>query len=424
MARAPRHSSPAPIADIGSNAGCKLKTYTPRTVRKLDRQKSQVIAEDCKLLRINQGMVKTMAPITKNRYLATLFLMTLATGCGPTPSPQPPVPPIAAAPVVTGKYISTSGNTFIQYYTYASGTCGTGTNCNFRGVIRPKSGYEQAEVFLTGFTIERHAGADKVQGMSAEVQKFRYEPATGEMEIGVNGTLQTGQPYSFNISFVVLLTTNAAAKFTHVGNGCNGVSECHVLVSSPGAVPAGKHYIGLGTRMVFLGTDSGPFNVNALSMHLDRINNTVPPGDVEIDYLCAFRDANADRKMFCEWSASIIAFDPAEMDRNDSSIFPQYTVLGNSVLVAQQHNAKPKPFSGGTISGYFDALEGMSLFYGPGQENPIWMVDASASGFQTSGSPATAGEVQYGIFMGTTFGDKVNAQPYDFQVSRAVGLLK
>jgi hypothetical protein len=350
---------------------------------------------------------------------AAVLLLTVA-ACGLLhPRPRP-----GGAPAITGEFGSTSGHTFIQYYSYASSLCGTGANCDFRGVIHAKGGFDQAEVFLTGFAVERRTSADKVQGISATVQKFRYDPVTGDMEIGVNGGFQTGQPYSYRISFVVLLTSGAVATFTRVGNGCNGVGQCHVIVSPTGSVPAGKHYIGLGTRTLFLGTDRGPMNVNALSMHLDSISNVAPPGNVNIDYLCAFRDAGAAQKMFCEWTASIIAFDPAEMDRNDSALFPQYTVLGHATPVAQRLNGMARPFSGGTIAGYFDALEGVSLFYDAGKEHPIWLVDASAAGFQLSGSPPTSGMAEYGVFLGTTFSDRVNAQPYSFQVSRAVGLLR
>jgi hypothetical protein len=323
--------------------------------------------------------------------------------------------------------MSTSGHTFIQYYTYTSGTCGISANCNFRGVIHPKSGYDQAEVFLTGFSLKRQTGVDKVQTVAAEVHKFNYDSATGDMEVGVTGSIQAGQPYSYEISFVVLQASNAVARFTHAGNGCSGVAECHIAPSLSGSIPSGMHYIGLGTRMFHLGTDSaGPINVNAISMEARNIviNSSVMPGDVSVDYTCTFRDASAQKKMFCEWDASVIAFDPAEMDRNDSAIFPQYTMGARGVSVSQQLTGRANPFSGGTIAGYFDALEGLSLFYDPGQENPIWMVNASAFDFNLIGSPATSGQTSYGIFMGTTFADEVKAQPYTYQMSRAIGLLK
>jgi hypothetical protein len=356
-------------------------------------------------------------------FFASILMLGVACQPTPTPTPMPPTP-LTAPPTVAQDFRSTSDQTFIQYYTYTSGTCGASTSCNFRGLIHPPVGYDQAEVFLTGFTLETQNSTDKIERISAEVQKYRYEPATGEMEVGVNGRLETKtrQPYSYQVTFVVLLT-NAAAKFTRVGNGCNGVAQCHVTATLPGAVPQGMHYIGLGTRIFDLGSTSGPIAVNAFSMHIDSINVQNLP-NVQIDYLCALQDAMSNGDMFCEWDASVIAFDPAEMDRNNSNLFPQYTMVGTNVSVASQLNGQAQPFSGGSISGYFDAFEGLSLFYNQGQQNAIWLVDSSASGFQTTGSPPTAGRAQYGVFLGTNFGDKVNAQPYAFQLSRAVGLLR
>ena len=183
------------------------------------------------------------------------------------------------------------------------------------------------------------------------------------------------------------------------------------------------HYIGLGTRIFDIGSSAGPISLNTLSMHIDSINVQFPP-DVQVDYLCALHDALALGRMFCEWDASVIAFDPLEMDRNDSAIFPQYTMLNWNVLQYQQLNGQANPFSGGIISGFLDAFEGLTLSYDPGQQNAVWLVDASSANFQTIGSPPNAARSEYGIFLGTTFGDRVNAQPYAFQASRAIGLLR
>ena len=151
------------------------------------------------------------------RLAFLVLVVILATACQP-PLIQPPTPtPLAltaAAPTVVRDFRSTSGQTFIQYYTYTSSTCGTGSNCNFRGVIHPPAGYDQVEVFLTGFALETHTNADKVQRVSAQVHKHRHDRSTGELEVGVIGRLETEthQPYSYQISFVVLLT-NAKAMF-------------------------------------------------------------------------------------------------------------------------------------------------------------------------------------------------------------------
>jgi hypothetical protein len=278
-------------------------------------------------------------------------------------------------------------------------------------------------VFLTGFTIERSNSAAALQGMSASVDKVRYDGTTGDMAVRVYGTFQSGQSFSYEISFVVLLTSNAAAKFTPMGNGCSDVSQCHVVLTPSAAVPVGKSYIGLATRKFFVGTNGAPMNVQSLSMHLNGISGFSPGGSGYLDYLCAFRDASFSQRMFCEWSASIIAFDPVEMVSASNTPLQQNTFI-NQTSIAERVHGGYQAAGGGSTQGLFDALEGVSLYYRGMQDHPIWIVEASASGFQISGLPPNSGAAEYGFFLGTTFGDRVNTTAYDYQMSRAVGFLR
>lgn len=326
-------------------------------------------------------------------------------------------------PIMIQQFQSTSGRTIIQYYSYNSGICGIGSNCNFRGPIHVPNGFEQVEVFLSGFTLMAQSQVGEVKGVSAQVQKFRYETTTGKLEVGVNGQFSTdsGQPYSYQVTFVVVLTDSAAAKFTHVGNGCAGIANCNVTRFLPGAVPSNLHYIGLGTRLFDLGSRSGPLLVNTLSAHIKSLS--VNPPDVLLDYLCSLQDASGTNKMFCEWDASIIAFDPTEMERNNSTIFPQYTFFGRNISARQSFTNGDQAPSGAAITGFLNAFEGLTLFYDVGQEHAIWMIESSASNFQMAGVPPNTALTEYGIFLGTIFGDTTNAAQYVYQESRALGLL-
>jgi hypothetical protein len=53
----------------------------------------------------------------------------------------------------------------------------------------------------------------------------------------------------------------------------------------------------------------------------------------------------------------------------------------------------------------------------------VWRVEASASNFQISISPPTTAYSDYGMFLGTKFGKK-GTDPFDLQMSRAVGFLR
>jgi len=311
----------------------------------------------------------------------------------------------------------------IQYFKYQSSTCGAGPTCDFDGTIRTKPGFEQSEVFLTGFALERSSSSAPLQGISASVDKVRYDASTGDLAIRVYGTFQSGQNFSYEISFVVLLTSNAAAKFTPLGNGCSDVALCHVVSTPASAVPVGMRFIGFATRKYFLGTNGPPMNVLALSMSKNGISGFSPAGPGNVDYICTFRDATSSKRMFCEWSASIIAFDPSEMVAASSNPLPETMFLGQSSTTDRLNHTYPL-VGGGSTQGIFNALEGVSWYYMGTQDQPVWRVEASASGFQISGSPANSGSAEYGLFLGTMFGDRVTTTPYSYQMWRAVGFLR
>jgi hypothetical protein len=335
----------------------------------------------------------------------------------------------AATPVQTQQFLSASGRTYVAYYDYDGGPCGAGVACDFRGVIHAKPGFEQAEVFLAGFRMETGLQADAVSQVSASAQRFRYDPATGDVEVGVGSTLRTrsGQSFSYHVTFVVILTAHGVAQFTTVSSGCAGVANCHIARTLAGAVPAGMRYIGLATSIWHFGSSSGPIVLNTLSGDVDSL--TVSPPSVNLDYLCVLQAQRPKGRMFCEWSAKAIAFDPAEMTPNGSPIFPQYTFLSwNTTARAQWVNQSGQP-SHLPIAGFLDAFQGLTLTYQtfppsvPAQ-SPVWSIESSAGGFHVDPTFPDVAMTQYGIFFGTTFGNSTSAKAYAYQSSRAFGFLR
>lgn len=355
-----------------------------------------------------------MKPRSILSTLIPALVTTLGSSCS-TPS--------AHQPTLSEEFRSSSGRTVIQYYTYDSGPCGTGSNCDFRDILKVPAGFDQVEVFLSGFKIQSATSTDKISRVASRVQKYRYDANTGDLELGVNAQLATdsAQPYSYQTTFAVILTDAGAAIFTQVGGGCRDIAKCNITGTYPGAVPPGMQFIGLGTRMFDLGSDSGPLAINTLSAHINSLNITSLP-DVQLDFLCSLQDASGANVMFSEWDASIIAFDPAEMERNNSPMFPQFSFLGHGVSVRQDITNHVQTPTATPITGFLDAFEGLSLFYAAGQEHDIWMIESSALNFSIN--PPNTAITKYGIFLGTRFGDTQNAQTYSFQESRAVGLLR
>jgi hypothetical protein len=333
----------------------------------------------------------------------------------------------AATPMLTQRFVSSSGRTAILYFTYDAAPCGGGVSCGFRGLIKVFRGYDQAEVFLSGFRLEGLRQADAVSQATVSVQKFRYDPVTGAMEVGVSSGIGTasGQQYATSVTFVVLLTRLGVASFTPISTGCGGVASCSITRSLPGAVPAGMQYIGLATSNWSLGS-SGPLVLNTLSGHIDAL--TVSGPQVDLRYLCMMQDGSAANRMWCEWSAKVVAFDPTEMEQNGSSLFPQYTFLGWNTPSRQAWTEHATSPSRTRLTGFLDAFEGLTLTYQtfpqvPGTQNPVWLIESMASNFRLDPNVPDTALTDYGIFLGTRFGNYATAQNYGFQLSRAIGLL-
>ncbi len=338
----------------------------------------------------------------------------------------------AAAPTLVGQFKSSTGRTVIEYYTYSIGPC-AGPNCSFSGSIMVPAGFDQVEVFLSGFELKAAAQPDAVSQVSVRVAKKRYESSSGELEVNVGAGLSTrsSQKYSYSISFVVVLTGSSVAKFTPVQSGCEGVGRCTIKKTLPLAIPTSMQYIGLATQTWFLGSQSGPLVLNTLSAHRDGM--TVKPPLLGLEYLCSMQGKMIKRKekknrMFCEWVAKVIAFDVTEMEPDGH--FPHNTFFTSSTNVRHfwtNHliNSSRKP-----ITGFFDAFEGLTLTYqpfgstAPSAHNLIWAVEASAENFRIDpGAPDTA-LTDYGIGLGVQFGIHTPTELYGYQVSRAFGFLQ
>jgi hypothetical protein len=322
---------------------------------------------------------------------------------------QPPTPPS-----LVREFTSSSGRTVLQYYSCTAPG-------SFRGVLQAPAGFEQVEVLLTGFTLATDLHVARVERAAVNVQKFRYDPQTGELELGVRGQLATdGQTWRADVTFVVILTDSTAAHFTRLSTGCGATAECNISQQLAGAIPSGMQYIGLATQIWDLGSRAGAVPLNGIAAHMNAIS--VNPPNFGIDFAGALRNGAWTNDMFFEWQALTIAFDPTEMTRAPTWLPNQYTFIGKHASRLYLVDGAPAP-AGPIITGFLDAFEGLVLLFSwaiGGPEYPVWMIEASAVAPVLSPSGATT---EYGILLGTTFGDTANTAPYEFQVSRAAGFL-
>jgi hypothetical protein len=179
----------------------------------------------------------------------------------------------------------------------------------------------------------------------------------------------------------------------------------------------------VGTRMFDLRSQIGAINLNTLSAFLDDIDLTMAP-DVVLRYDFFFQDASKSNGMSAELDASVIAFDPSEMTRNDSPLWPQATVIGGIVSAPQIVNGALHADPPGPISCFLEALESLSFMYSGGTANGIWAVHAWPYDFGLTGVPYDASHVLYRMFLGTMFGNRLNTAPFSFQISTATGMMK
>jgi hypothetical protein len=256
------------------------------------------------------------------------------------------------------------------------------------------------------------------------VTKHRYVSATGELELSVAAALRTrsSQTYSYDLTFVVVLTGSTVARFTPVSASCVGTASCRITRSLSTAVPTGMHYIGLASQNWDLGSNSGPLLINTVGGHTDKLAVSAPA--VNVEYLCVLQDARAKNRMFCEWGAKVVAFDPGEMEQNASTIFPQYTFASSQTTNRALWTENHSPRSGTSFTGFLDAFEGLAFIFKAGTQNAVWWIEASATSFGISTGTPRIGLTSHGIFLGTGLGNSTTAQPYAFQESRALGFLR
>ena len=325
----------------------------------------------------------------------------------------------AGQPVPMGQFLSSSGRTALLYYRH---TFPAGVPSSFRGLVPGAAGFDQAEVLLCGFTLAADAHEARVGHVSAGVQRYSYDPQNGELEIGVTTMFATdGQGATSDVTFVAIFTDATAARFSTIAASCGGAAQCHIVRQLGNAVPPGMQYIGIASQLFDVGAGS-PVPVNGIAGDLDSL--TVSSPTISLDYLGALRNGAFMNDMFCEWRGTVIAFDPAEMTRPVTSLPNQYTFLsqGQPQRVGFYGHAAATPSL--PTTGFLDALQGCSLLYSQsinGPETPIWMIEASAQAPILAPNGALT---EYGIFLGSIFGDAVNAAPnFGFQISRTVGFL-
>jgi hypothetical protein len=332
---------------------------------------------------------------------------------------QPPAAPVSP-PVLAGQFQSSSGRTMLQYFRH---TFPPGAPSSFRGPVQTSPGFDQVEVFLCGFTLATDVHEANLGRASVNVQKFGYDVQTGMLEVGITTQFVTdGQSWNSEVTFVVVLTDAAAARFSPVSTGCGGTAECNIVRLVGTAVPAGMQYIGIATQIWDAGSRSGPVPVNAISGDINNLS--VNPPTVWLDYITALRNGAFTNNMFFEWQGVVIAFDPAEMTRALTSLPYQYTFLANHVATRQAIYSGAQAPANVPTTGFLDAFQGCTLLYSQsinGPEGPIWRIESSASAPIMGPNGAFT---QYGVFLGSQFGDTINAVPdYGFQISRAAGFL-
>lgn len=326
-------------------------------------------------------------------------------------------------PTLIAEYKSSSGATIIQYYHYVSPLCGV-TNCNFnRGIITTYPNFNLTDVFLSGFSIQTDKSEDTIARLKAEVQQFRYMPQTGDLEISVNAQIGTGtqQGYSYEIIFGIVLTDPSVAHLSGVSGGCADIATCQIKSMVANVVPSSMQFIGLGVHEFQLGSDSGPIFINSLGISNPLVN--VLGTDIEVEQTCAFHDAALSNRMFCEYSAATFAFDPSELDVNDSVLSPRLVISNTGVAGTLKFLNSVGAASGSKITGALDALEGLNFSYPAGTEEAIWAVEAWANSVNVAGPSSTQAESDYSLFLGTIFGDRTSTAPFDVEFSRTVGLL-
>lgn len=312
-------------------------------------------------------------------------------------------------------FTSTSQRTTLQYFRYRSPRDGPSS---FLGDIAVNPGYEVAQAVLAGFRFQTASGPADVAAININVDPRGYDPATGRLEVSVSSAFSTNDPGPAvsDVTFVVILTRDQAASFTPIDPPSQGPTRppIAVRVHGPASVPAGQHYIGTGVHEWQLGVDDRTVPLHVVSGHPTAVS--VVGQDVDITYEGAIADAGPTNRMWMEWRASVIAFDPAEMapGPNPTTAAPTSSFSGLWQRTRWQQVWAAPP--GGRIVGVLDAFQGVSLELPGGQQGPVRAIEAAVAEVQIA-QGGTGVAVDYGLHL------KSPGQPFDAAMWRTVGLL-
>jgi hypothetical protein len=337
----------------------------------------------------------------------TVGLMLILSSCvGPILTPTPPY---------TIRYYGTrtSGNLTYSVGTFASGVCHM--YCGYQLSTILPSGYEQAQIFLTGWRVENLGGTTTLQRIRLSTTAVHYDSASGKFDWEASADLRSnvgfGDEYRFTVYFSILLAKSAGARMTVFSDGCSAPTggRCQQSTQIPNAIPAGWEPNAVAVRMfemeVVSATVSG-IPLNRLALNINQWNESGTTVDVPLE--CEMFDGTPTEPMKCKIEGVSIAMAPGETFHTR---FGSGHTLTQFLASPTQSSPPSLP-----VDGALGGLDRFLLSYGSGQEAKTWSL--AADYMDTVICPNNIDFCYDRIgFLGDTFRSQTNTHKFDMEIT-------
>lgn len=265
--------------------------------------------------------------------------------------------------------LHTSGNIAYVIGTLESQVCHI--SCSYQTSTTLPSGYDQAEVLLTGWDVRGLGGASTLRKLRLSARTIRYDPTSGnfdwEAAADVRTAADSGDEFTFMLYLSIVLTKQAGARLAGIRYGCGSPmgGQCHGRILVQNMLPPGWGPVILGVGGFALeasvGSVSSGILVSRLRMDASR---WLTSGADFVSYLdCAMHDATPTEPMTCSLDAiALVAARTETFQVHFSTTDTSLTRVGVSEMAAPP----------GPVDGAFGGLDGFQLSYPGAQQSKTW----------------------------------------------------
>lgn len=194
--------------------------------------------------------------------------------------------------------------------------------CAYQLTTKLPTGFDQAEIFLTGWRVENQRWTRTLWKLSLGVKSQYYDPTTGrfvwEALADVRSTAYPDDTYVYIINFTILLTKSAGATQLIISNECSAPMGCTDFKVVPNSGPANWQEAALSIRSFSLEAPYGITSTGTLvsQLSLNMTSWQITSAGFESALHCEMPDISSmSTMMHCSAEAIGLVAAPGEIYR-------------------------------------------------------------------------------------------------------------